>query len=288
MDKTTYFYPNLTLRVGNRIVDFRTPAIMGILNVTPDSFYDGGQYAQTESAIQQALRMHAEGADIIDVGGMSTKPSSQEVPVDTEINRVIPVIRAIRQHLPDTIISIDTVHAEVAQTALEAGADMINDVSAGTYDAGILAVAAQKQVPYVLMHMQGKPDNMQANPYYHDISAELTTFFLQKVRQLREMGIHDIILDPGFGFGKSLDHNYAILRNWDQLQMLGLPLMAGVSRKSMVCRLLDVSPADALNGTTALHSLLMYKGVQIVRVHDVREAAQVRKIVMATQKGIAV
>lgn len=288
MDKTTYFYPNLTLRAGNRIVDFQSTAIMGILNATPDSFYDGGRYTGIETGLQQAMRMHAEGADIIDVGGMSTRPGAQEVSVSEEIQRVIPLISAIHGALPQTILSIDTVHAEVAQMALDAGASIINDVSAGTYDPEILRVAAKNQAPYVLMHMQGRPDSMQRNPSYTNVTAEVTQFFLQKVRQLREMGIHDILLDPGFGFGKSLDHNYTLLRDWEQLQGIGLPILAGVSRKSMVCKLLNIPPAEALNGTTALHSLLMYKGVQLIRVHDVREAVQVRSIVAAAQKGTSV
>lgn len=288
MDKTTYFYPNLTLRAGGRIVDFRTTAIMGILNVTPDSFFDGGQYNHLDAALQQALRMQAEGADILDIGGMSTRPGAKEVPVEEELNRVIPVITAIHKVMPEMLLSIDTVHAIVAQQALEAGASIINDVSAGAYDPEILQVAARNQAPYILMHMQGKPDDMQKNPVYTDVTAEVIQFFIQKVRQLRDLGIHDILLDPGFGFGKTLDHNYTLLRDWEQLQNIGLPLLAGVSRKSMVCRLLDIPPLEALNGTTALHSLLMHKGVQMIRVHDVREAVQVRTIIQAAQKGAVV
>lgn len=285
MDKTTYFYPNLTMRAGGRIVDFHSPLIMGILNVTPDSFYDGGAFRDVSDALTHAMHMADAGADIIDIGGMSSRPGATLISPAEELSRVIPVITAIRSALPDILLSIDTIHSEVADQAIQAGAHIINDISAGAFDPKLIGVAAHHQVPYILMHMQGKPENMQANPVYSDITAEIMDFFIQKVHQIREQGVTDIILDPGFGFGKDLNHNYTLLRDWDQLMSIGLPMLAGVSRKSMVCRLLGVKPQQALNGSTALHALLLQKGAHILRVHDVREAAEVRSIVRAAQSG---
>lgn len=285
MDKTTYFYPNLTMRAGSRIVDFHSPLIMGILNVTPDSFYDGGAFRDVSDALTHAMHMADAGADIIDIGGMSSRPGATLISPAEELSRVIPVITAIRSALPDILLSIDTIHSEVADQAIQAGAHIINDISAGAFDPKLIGVAAHHQVPYILMHMQGKPENMQANPVYSDITAEIMDFFIQKVHQIREQGVTDIILDPGFGFGKDLNHNYTLLRDWDQLMSIGLPMLAGVSRKSMVCRLLGVKPQQALNGSTALHALLLQKGAHILRVHDVREAAEVRSIVRAAQSG---
>ncbi len=285
MDKTTYFYPNLTMRAGGRIVDFHSPLIMGILNVTPDSFYDGGAFRDVSDALTHAMHMVDAGADIIDIGGMSSRPGATLISPAEELSRVIPVITAIRSALPDILLSIDTIHSEVADQAIQAGAHIINDISAGAFDPKLIGVAAHHQVPYILMHMQGKPENMQANPAYSDITAEIMDFFIQKVHQIRAQGVTDIILDPGFGFGKDLNHNYTLLRDWDQLMSIGLPMLAGVSRKSMVCRLLGVKPEQALNGSTALHALLLQKGAHILRVHDVREAAEVRSIVRAAQSG---
>lgn len=285
MDKTTYFYPNLTMRAGGRIVDFHSPLIMGILNVTPDSFYDGGAFRDVSDALTHAMHMADAGADIIDIGGMSSRPGATLISPAEELSRVIPVITAIRSALPDILLSIDTIHSEVADQAIQAGAHIINDISAGAFDPKLIGVAAHHQVPYILMHMQGKPENMQANPAYSDITAEIMDFFIQKVHQIRAQGVTDIILDPGFGFGKDLNHNYTLLRDWDQLMSIGLPMLAGVSRKSMVCRLLGVKPEQALNGSTALHALLLQKGAHILRVHDVREAAEVRSIVRAAQSG---
>lgn len=285
MDKTTYFYPNLTMRAGGRIVDFHSPLIMGILNVTPDSFYDGGAFRDVSDALTHAMHMADAGADIIDIGGMSSRPGATLISPAEELSRVIPVITAIRSALPDILLSIDTIHSEVADQAIQAGAHIINDISAGAFDPKLIGVAAHHQVPYILMHMQGKPENMQANPVYSDITAEIMDFFIQKVHQIRAQGVTDIILDPGFGFGKDLNHNYTLLRDWDQLMSIGLPMLAGISRKSMVCRLLGVKPQQALNGSTALHALLLQKGAHILRVHDVREAAEVRSIVRAAQSG---
>lgn len=281
MDKTTYFYPNLTINAGGRIVDFSKPRIMGILNITPDSFYDGGRYNSTGSAVQRAMQMVADGADILDIGGMSTRPGAKTISIEEELDRVLPVLSAVREALPKVLLSIDTVHGAVARAAVRAGAHLINDVSAGSLDPDIMQAAADTGAPYILMHMQGTPENMQAAPTYQDVAMEVMQFLVEKARQLRNMGVGDIIVDPGFGFGKTLEHNYTLLKKFEALHTIGLPLMAGVSRKSMVCRLLQLKPEQALNGSTVLHTMLLQKGVHVLRVHDVREAAEAIAIVEA-------
>lgn len=284
MDKTTYFYPNLTINAGGRIVDFSRPRIMGILNVTPDSFFDGGRYDAPDSAVLRAKQMVDEGAEMLDIGGMSTRAGARMISVQEELDRVMPALSAIREALPATLLSIDTVHGAVARAAIAAGAAIINDVSAGTIDPDILQAAADTGAPYILMHMQGTPENMQKAPQYADVTMEVMQFLTEKALQLRAMGVRDIIADPGFGFGKTLEHNYTLLREFETLHTIGLPLMAGVSRKSMVCKLLNLPPEQALNGSTVLHTMLLQKGVHLLRVHDVRAAAEARAIVEAMQK----
>jgi dihydropteroate synthase len=284
MDKTTYFYPNKMLRMGNQMLDLSTPAIMGILNVTPDSFFDGGKYLKIDAILMQTERMLNEGADIIDIGGMSTRPGAESVPVDEELSRVIPAIEAIKKQFPTTKLSVDTVHAMVAEAAVAAGAGMINDVSAGNLDTAIIDVAISKGVPYVLMHMQGTPLNMQIEPSYKQVTAEVFDFLLQTAKTLHNKGLNDIIIDPGFGFGKTLEHNYSLAANLEQLKMIGKPILVGISRKSMICKLLKVNPEQALNGSSALHALLLLKGADILRVHDVKEAAEVRMVVNAMKR----
>ncbi len=285
MDKTTYFYPNRTLNARGRIVDLSTPVIMGILNTTPDSFYDGGQFETAESALTQATNMLKDGAEIIDVGGMSTRPGAQEISVEEELSRILPAISAIHAAFPHVPISVDTVHANTAAAAISAGASIINDVSGGEMDPEIIDVAKQYKTPYIFMHMRGRPETMQKNPKYSDVTLEVFHFLVEKAQYLQNAGITDIVADPGFGFGKTLEHNYSMLKHWDMFTSLGLPLLAGVSRKSMVCRLLDIPPAEALNGSTVLHALLLQKGVQILRVHDVREAVETKRIVKAMQNA---
>lgn len=279
MDKTTYFYPNKTLRLGDKHLDLSTPAIMGILNVTPDSFFDGGNYSKIDAALKQTETMLKEGAAIIDIGGMSTKPGAEIISPDEELNRVLPVLDALLRAFGDISISIDTVHSTVAKHAIEHGAVLINDVSAGTIDNNILQIATQYQVPYILMHMQGKPETMQQSPQYENVVEEVFNFFTLKVKELKKMGINQCIIDPGFGFGKTLKHNYLLVQHLDIFQKIGLPLMVGISRKSLICKLLRVKPENALNGTTALHAVLLLKGANILRVHDVAEASEVIQIV---------
>lgn len=249
---------------------------MGILNVTPDSFSDGGKY--TDTWMEHAERMVSEGADVLDIGGYSTRPGAVEVPQEEEKVRVIPVIRALREQFPELTLSIDTFRAEVAREALLAGANWVNDVSGGRWDKGMFPFILQQNCPYILMHTQGTPAIMQQNPQYENVSREILQWFELTVQYLHQQGVKDLILDPGFGFGKTRDQNYRILHDSEIFQFLGLPLMAGVSRKRMICGLLDVPPQDALNGTTALHMMALEKGYRILRVHDVKEARQAIRV----------
>jgi dihydropteroate synthase len=247
---------------------------MGILNVTPDSFYDGGKYTSDRAIMNQVERMLSEGADLIDVGGMSSRPGAVLIDEELEVKRVIPVVRSILTHFPNTLISVDTVRSSVAREAAVAGAVMINDISAGKFDAKMCSTVAELQLPYVLMHMQGSPEDMQHNPEYSQVTVEVLDFFIQKLGELRALGVKDVILDPGFGFGKTVAHNYQLLTNLSAFSMLDCPVLAGLSRKSMICKVLEVNPSKALNGTTALHMVALQNGARLLRVHDVKEARE--------------
>lgn len=248
---------------------------MGILNVTPDSFFDGGRYSDEKSLLQQVEKMLAEGAAILDIGGASSRPGASEVDETEELRRVVPIIELILRHFPGTILSVDTWRAGVASASVAAGAALINDISGGRMDQAMEHTAARLQVPYILMHMQGEPNNMQQNPHYEDVVTEVLDFFIRKTAGLQALGIRDIILDPGFGFGKSVEHNYALLRNLHVFKnALGKPVLAGISRKSMICKPLGIKPAAALNGTTALHMVALQQGASILRAHDVQEAVE--------------
>jgi dihydropteroate synthase len=251
---------------------------MGILNITPDSFFDGGRYDQIEDALKQTDRMISEGADMIDIGGMSSRPGAQVISSDEELARVLPIIKAIRATYPQIALSVDTVYAATAKASVETGADLINDISAGTIDQGMFQMVADLGVPYVLMHMQGRPETMQQRPDYEDVVQEVLDFFITQSTLLRKLGVKDLILDPGFGFGKSLDHNYELLKKMHVFRMLDCPILAGISRKSMINKVLGTRPENALNGTTALHMVALQQGASILRVHDVREAVQVVKL----------
>jgi len=251
---------------------------MGILNVTPDSFYDGGKYGDLSTTLKRAEKMLAEGATIIDIGGMSSRPGAKEVPVNEEIKRSIPSVKAVRKEFPEAYISIDTVWAEVARQAVNAGADMVNDISSGSMDKALIPTIGKLGVPYILMHMQGKPQTMQTAPQYDNVTTDILDFFIQKTNKLRENGIHDIVIDPGFGFGKTIEHNYTILRKMKDFQVLDLPVLVGLSRKSMIYKVLDTTPDKALNGTSVLHTIALQNGAKILRAHDVREAMEVVRI----------
>lgn len=264
----------MNISCKGKLIDLTTPKIMGILNLTPDSFYDGGFHNNLDAALTQTERMLHEGATFIDVGGASSKPGVSEISLDEELSRVLPVIEKIHLTFPEAIVSIDTYRSEVAKQAVQAGATMVNDISGGTLDSKMLKTVGALGVPYVAMHMQGTPQNMQKNPTYEDVLVTLRHFFSTKIAAAHKAGIHDIILDPGFGFGKTLEHNYAILNHLKSLQIEGTPILIGVSRKSMIYKLLHIDVADALNGTTVLNTVALQHGAQILRVHDVKEAQQ--------------
>ena len=249
--------------------------IMGILNVTPDSFYDGGVNFSVETAIAAGLKMKREGADIIDIGGASSRPGSQSVSASEEWARLEPVLNGLLDSAPEMNISIDTFRAEVARKAVEAGAVLINDISAGSLDPELLNAVGEANVPYVLMHMLGRPDNMQINPRYGNVVSEVKAWFNMKISELSKAGVKNVILDPGFGFGKRQEDNYALLNNLCEFSKLELPVLVGTSRKSMIYNALECQPSEALNGTTATHAWALERGASLLRVHDVREAREV-------------
>lgn len=254
-------------------MELNIPRVMGIVNCTPDSFYDGGAHGSPSCQIQHALHLLATGADIIDLGGLSTRPGAQAITPQEEWERIAPVLEGILSARPDTIISIDTYQSEVAEHALTAGASMINDVTGGS-DPEMWPVVAAARVPYVLMHIQGTPETMQRNPRYDDVCADVYSYLLHRVDAARQAGVVDIIVDVGFGFGKTLEQNYALLRNLGGFGEMGVPVLVGVSRKSMIYKPLKATPAEALNGTTALHAWALDRGAHILRVHDAKEAAE--------------
>ena len=267
-------HPKSTLNCNGQLIDLSEPIIMGVLNVTPDSFFDGGKYKNGEALLQQVGKMISAGAMIIDVGGMSSRPGAEIINVSEELSRVIPIIKQIKEHFPTIIISIDTVRSEVARQSVAAGASIINDISAGSIDDQMFETVAELNVPYILMHMQGKPENMQQHPDYQDVTKNVLDFFIEKIGELRALGVKDIILDPGFGFGKTIQHNYQLLQNFAIFKILDLSLLAGISRKSMIYKVLGSTPEEALNGTTVLNTLALERGAKILRVHDVKEAKE--------------
>lgn len=259
-----------------RLLDLSSPVVMGILNLTPDSFFDGGRYSDLSSILSQAEKMLNEGAVLLDVGGASSRPGAAEVSETEELQRVIPAIEALASHFPEAFISVDTWRARVAREAVHAGAGIVNDISAWEFDPDLLPTLAELKVPYVLMHMQGRPGTMQQDPQYVDVVTEVLDFLIRKVEALNQAGIYDVVIDPGFGFGKTVAHNFELLKNLHAFhRVLSLPVLAGISRKSMICKTLGVKPAEALNGTTALHMVALQQGAAILRAHDVEEAVQV-------------
>lgn len=251
---------------------------MGILNVTEDSFYDGGKYTTETAVLERATQILSEGGDIIDIGAMSTRPNALEIPEEEEVSRIVKAVRTIRARYPEAVLSIDTYRASVAKAAVEAGADMINDISGGTFDPDMIPTVGELQVPYCLMHTTAKPSDMQQHTEYNDILADMLQFFGRQLEKLHAHHVHDIIIDPGFGFGKTLEQNYFLMDNLEVFQQLGLPILVGISRKSMIYKLLSTTPDGALNGTTVLNTIALMKGTDILRVHDVKEAVEVRKI----------
>jgi dihydropteroate synthase len=267
-----------TLNFSGKLLSVSDPLIMGILNVTPDSFYDGGKFNTEKTILEHAANMLAEGADILDIGGMSTRPGAAAIPEADELARVIPAVQSIIREFPDALLSIDTYRSGVAEAAIQHGARMINDIYAGRFDPGIFSTASKNNCPLVLMHMQGTPATMQQAPRYDDILVELFDFMTERIGAARQAGVKDLVLDPGFGFGKTLEQNYQVLKNIHIFDSLHYPLLAGLSRKRMIAEVLGVSPEAAGNGTTAAHMLALAGGARILRVHDVKNAVEAIKI----------
>ncbi|SEN91820.1 dihydropteroate synthase [bacterium A37T11] len=272
----------LTIQIQGKLLDLSTPRLMGIINVTPDSFFDGGTYNQVDKAVAHAGKLLQEGADMIDLGAYSSRPGAAEVSVQEETDRIVPVVEALLKQYPDALLSIDTFRAPVAEAAIRAGAGMINDISGGSLDESMFATVARLGVPYVLMHMRGTPATMQKQTQYTDLLWEMCQYYGERIARLRALKVKDIILDPGFGFAKTLDQNYELLRRLDELHAFGLPILGALSRKSMIYKLLGGGPENALNGTTVLNTWMLTKGVQLIRVHDVKEA---REAVLLFQKA---
>lgn len=264
----------ITLNCKGRLFTAEQPVVMGILNATPDSFYTKGSYNSREGILQKAEEMLQDGAAILDIGGMSTRPGAPDVSQEEEFNRVIPVIREIRRRFPDCFISVDTYRSALAREAVREGADIVNDISSGSMDPQMLTTVGSLDVPYIAMHMLGTPATMQQNPAYQDITSEILGYFTGKAQECAAAGIKDLILDPGFGFGKTMAHNYQLLKGLHTLRVLEKPVLAGISRKSMVYKLLNTDAEHALNGSTAVHMLALQQGAQLLRVHDVKEAAE--------------
>ena len=277
--KDTFFYRTHLLNCNGKLLDISTPVVMGILNLAADSFYDGGRFADRDKMIDHVGKMLEEGAAIIDIGGQSTRPGAGRVDEKTEASIVIPALQLLKNKFPGDVFSVDTFYSSVAEAAIKEGAAIVNDVSGGTMDTHMFEIVARYKVPYVLMHMQGTPETMQKNPTYKNVTNEVMDFLAQKISVLHSSGVNDIIIDPGFGFGKTLEHNYSLLAHLELLKIFELPVLCGLSRKSMVGRLLNISPNDALNGTTVLNTIALLKGANILRVHDVKEAVEAVKIV---------
>jgi dihydropteroate synthase len=268
----------MTINCKGQIIDLSTPKIMGILNITPNSFYDGGKYSSEKNAISQVEKMLIEGATFIDIGAYSSKPNAEFVSQEEELNRIIPIVNAILKEFPKTLISIDTFRSTVANECINNGAALINDISAGNLDEKMMEVIAKYNVPYIMMHLRGTPQTMQSQTNYEHLITEMINYFSDKINKARNLGINDLIIDPGFGFAKTTDQNYEILSNLELFKILELPILSGVSRKSMIYKTLDVTSEEALNGTTVLNTVAITKGANIIRVHDVKEATECVKL----------
>ncbi len=276
---TTLFSRNFSLNMGGQLLKLSTPVVMGIINATPDSFFQGSRVPEPGVAVEAAKRMLNEGASILDVGAISTRPGAMEIPEDEEVDRISPVIEAIRNEIPDALISVDTWRSGVARTLHKRfGIHMINDISAGESDPQMFSTVAELNLAYVMMHMQGTPETMQDSPQYDNVLDDLLQFFGKKIYKLKKLEVNDVIIDPGFGFGKTTEQNFQLLRDLDGFAILELPLMVGLSRKSMIYKSLESNPTEALTGTTAAHMAALLGGASILRVHDVKEAIETVKI----------
>jgi len=278
MAKDTFFRKKATLNAGGSLIDLSSPKVMGIINLTPDSFYAGSRKPGVDNALLQAEKMLDEGATFLDLGAYSSRPGAEDISVQEETDRLLPVVEAIHDAFPQAVLSVDTFRAKVAEVAINAGAHIINDISGGQLDADMFATVARLQVPYILMHMKGNPQNMQQQAQYEDVFAEVFDYFTDRYHQLKQLGVHDVIIDPGFGFAKTPEHGYALMSRLQEFNMLQLPVLVGISRKSIVYKITGGKSADALNGTTALNTIALTKGANILRVHDVKEAVEAIKI----------
>jgi len=284
---TKFLKRKSTINLNGRILDLASPVVMGILNVTPDSFFDGGKYKTEKKVLRRAEDILEQGGLVIDIGAVSTQPGSEGISTKEEIDRLLPAVKAVKKAFPDAFVSIDTYRSWVALKVIEeCGPCMVNDVSGGNFDVHMFDTIGKLGVPYILMHMQGTPLKMQENPEYEDIIREISQFFTDQVKKLTKAGVKDVIIDPGFGFGKNLDHNYELLNRLDSFKVFQLPLMIGVSRKSMICKLLGKTADEALNGTSVVNTLALMGGADLLRVHDVREAAEAVRILNMLRSGI--
>ncbi|QXP74507.1 dihydropteroate synthase [Tenacibaculum sp. AHE15PA] len=269
----------MTINCKGTLIDLTSPKVMGILNITPDSFFDGGKYKDEHAILSQTEKMLQEGATFIDVGAYSSRPGAKHVSEAEELQRVVPVIKLLVKHFPDILISVDSFRSTVVKESINAGASIINDISGGVQDDKMFAAVASLQVPYIMMHMQGTPQSMQLNPVYENVVTDIISFFAAQLRKLRELKVNDVIIDVGFGFGKTIEHNYELLKKLSLFENLEVPILTGVSRKSMLYKTLDIIPQEALNATTVANTIALLNGTNILRVHDVKEAVEAVKIV---------
>ncbi len=278
MAKDTFFRKKETINAGGKLIDLSVPKVMGIINLTPDSFYAGSRKQGVADALQQAGKMLAEGADFLDIGAYSSRPGADDISVQEETDRLLPVVEAIVAAHPEAIISIDTFRSNVAEAAIKAGAHIINDISGGQLDENMFSTVAKLKVPYILMHMKGTPQNMNQLAHYDNVFIEVLDYFASRYHQLKQLGVHDVIIDPGFGFAKEQQHSYALMNRLEEFGVLQLPVLVGISRKRMIYKVTGGTAEDALNGTTALNAIALTKGANILRVHDVKEAVETVKI----------
>lgn len=278
MAKDTVFNKKTTLNAGGKLIDLNLPQVMGIINITPDSFYSASRKTTVDEVLAQAGKLLADGADMLDIGAYSSRPGAEDISVQEETDRLLPMVEAVVKQYPEAILSVDTFRASVAKAAVDAGAHMINDIGGGTLDDDMFTTVASLQVPYIMMHMKGTPQNMVLQANYENVFSEVFDFFAERYYQLKTLGIHDVIIDPGFGFAKTQEHSYELMSRLQEFNRLELPVLVGVSRKRMVYSVTGGTAADALNGTTVLNTIALSKGANILRVHDVKEAVEAVKI----------
>jgi dihydropteroate synthase len=278
MAKDTFLNRKVTLNCKGKLIDLSSPTVMAILNVTPDSFYGNSRISNVDEALKTTEKFINEGATFIDIGAYSSRPGAVDISVDEELNRSIPIVQAIAKEFPETLISIDTFRAKVAEECIAVGAHIINDISAGSLDNAMFDTVAKLQVPYIMMHMKGTPQTMQHEPTYQNLTLEIISYFTEKIAALKKLGVKDLIIDPGFGFAKTINHNYELLQKIADLNIFELPVLVGFSRKSMITKVLNIKNEDALNGTSILNTIALQKGAAILRVHDVKAAVECIKL----------